>query len=539
MPLLALLGVIVAAHAQTASVSGRVTDRATGQPVARMVVAVVGTDRKTAGEALTDADGRYEIAGLQPGEYAVGVSHDEHRSTYLRQWFDESAPSPVVGVPPRFALALKAGDRRTDVDVALTRALAIEGAVLNPSGEPVTEVEVSLAAFGNGALSRVGPPIYTDDHGTYRIYGLMPGRYRVCARPSGDWFTGDLSGVVRTCHPSTASESDASDVLLTSQDATGVDIRLQRLGIRSVSGTVVDASGAPADRTAVSVTPVEESGRGGGARTENGAFTVKGLAPGRYVISASIGGSHRGDVDPPARERETAYAPLDLGAVDATVTLAMSKAVTVAGTVTFEGGAAPAGRPRLTVDTFPAGDLRTWISEQQASAAVRDDFTFELGDVFRLPLRISVRGLPEGWALKSVRFGDRDITYGGMDLTAAPGARLLLVVTNRVASPLVKVVNDRGEDIPASHAVAIPADPERWTREFLRYPMQPATGAVSKLGSLLPGDYYFTALSIEDFVVLMRDPSRIVSIAAIATKVTLEPGDTRLFTLRLVPLPGR
>jgi hypothetical protein len=217
----------------------------------------------------------------------------------------------------------------------------------------------------------------------------------------------------------------------------------------------------------------------------------------------------------------------------------MTKAVTMSGTVAFEGSAPPGGRPRLTVEAHGADESMRWHDWQSASGVVRDDFTFDLGGLFRVPVRIHLRGLPDGWALTSVRAGDRDITYTATDLASAPGTRLQLVVTNRVASPSVTVVNDRGENVPASHAVAVPVDPERWTPGFLRFPTQPPTGPVAKLGTLLPGDYYFAAVSLEDFAVLMRDPSRIASLAAIGTKVTLEAGDTRLFTLRIVPLPDR
>jgi Carboxypeptidase regulatory-like domain len=538
MPLLALLGLLIGAQTQTASVSGRVTDRATGQPIPRMVVAAFGSDRKTAGEALTDADGRYEIAGLRPGDYGVSVTHDEHRSTYLRQWFGEDGPSNF-GVPRRFGIRLNAGDRRIDVDVALTRALAIEGVVLDPEGDPIAQVEINALSAAGGVIGR---PVYTDDRGAYRVYGLLPGRYRVCARPSAGPITGDPTGRLRTCHPAAITEADASDVSLTSQDASGIDIRLQRTGTRSVSGTVVDASGAPADRANVNVLPVDDSGGGGSTHMQKGpSFTVKGLTPGRYVVVASVGGSNPGDPDPPSRERESAYAPVDLTVGDASLALTLSRAVTVGGSVTFEGNAPPkSGLPRLTVQTMVSTDLvRPWSMSQPASAAVRSDFTFELGDVFRMPLRVFLRGLPDGWLLKSVRYGDRDITYAATDLSASPGTRLQLIVTDKVASPLVKVVNERGEETPASQVIAMPADPSRWAPPFVRYPTGPSTSAGAKLGVMLPGDYLFAALPLEDFSLVMRDPSRLPSVAAVATKVSLEAGDTRLLTLRLVTLPGR
>jgi protocatechuate 3,4-dioxygenase beta subunit len=107
MGTLAILAVAIAAGAQApaASVSGRITDAASGRPVPRMIVAAVGADRIAGVEAVTDDEGRYEIAGLTAGAYAIRVTNDEHRSTYLPQWFGEPGSASLFGVPPRLNVA--------------------------------------------------------------------------------------------------------------------------------------------------------------------------------------------------------------------------------------------------------------------------------------------------------------------------------------------------------------------------------------------------------------------------------------------------
>jgi hypothetical protein len=57
--------------------------------------------------------------------------------------------------------------------------------------------------------------------------------------------------------------------------------------------------------------------------------------------------------------------------------------------------------------------------------------------------------------------------------------------------------------------------------------------------ALLPGDYLVAALSMDDYVAVIRDPSRFEAVARIATKITLEKGDTRALALRLVALPDK
>jgi hypothetical protein len=217
------------------------------------------------------------------------------------------------------------------------------------------------------------------------------------------------------------------------------------------------------------------------------------------------------------------------------VTLTLAKSVSVKGSVVFEG-AAPLRPDALTVDTMP--DVPAW-SSRPAFARVAGDSTFTLEGLEHLPLYLVLRGLPDGWALKSVRYGNRDVTSEATDFTAGRVDRLQLVVTIRTASPSVKVVNERGEDVPASRVIAMPADPRQWTARFARTPATPAAGSVSPMGAMLPGEYLFAALSIDDYQLLMRNPSRLPSLAAVATKVMLGPGDTRVLALRVVPLPDR
>src|SRR5687768_4692247 len=129
-----------------AAISGRITDRTSGQPIARAVVTAApvpfGGDRRWVA-ATADANGRYEIAPLDPGQYIVTAGPPEWRASHLRQAFGDD--SPVEG-PDEVSthLELKAGEVRTGLDVALARALAIEGRVLDVNDEPMAEVEVRL-----------------------------------------------------------------------------------------------------------------------------------------------------------------------------------------------------------------------------------------------------------------------------------------------------------------------------------------------------------------------------------------------------------
>src|SRR5262245_48333562 len=68
-----LIAFSAAAHGQTANgrIVGRVLDNETGQPLSGAQVAIVGA--KIGG--LSGVDGRYSIAGVTPGTYALQVTY--------------------------------------------------------------------------------------------------------------------------------------------------------------------------------------------------------------------------------------------------------------------------------------------------------------------------------------------------------------------------------------------------------------------------------------------------------------------------------
>lgn len=64
---------LLRAQSSNATLSGRVTNLATGQPVANALVYYKNTQNNTQGVKLTNADGLYAFSALQPGTYSVRV----------------------------------------------------------------------------------------------------------------------------------------------------------------------------------------------------------------------------------------------------------------------------------------------------------------------------------------------------------------------------------------------------------------------------------------------------------------------------------
>jgi protocatechuate 3,4-dioxygenase beta subunit len=301
-----LLQVDGGAGPQDASISGRVTDKVSGQPLPRMIVTLYTGDPAKQIEAVTDKDGRYRIDGVGPGKYAIGAAHEENRTTYLRQWFGRAEPGYPFNPPPPPNLEVAAGESRADVDFALTRALAIEGHVLDPFGGPLRNVGVALFDANDRPLPARGST--SDDLGAYRIFGLPPGHYRVCVGRTGSFdfpAAADGSTLARTCYPTSPGPATAADVGLTTLDASNIDITVQwsaaptsfAVGaghgsdVGQIRGRIVEKeTGHPIASALVylqSRAPTQDHFLTSTLTDEDGWFTFSALRPGQYHAFAA------------------------------------------------------------------------------------------------------------------------------------------------------------------------------------------------------------------------------------------------------------
>jgi len=525
-----------------AVISGRVTERSSGRSLPRIVVTLTRIGSSMPQVSVTDDDGRYEFTELEPGEYALSAGPDQHRSTYLHQRYGADAPGLPDVEPPRPNLVLAAGERRSGLDIALWRALAIEGRVLDPRENGMASKTVLVKRI-DGRV-RFAASATTDDRGMYRAFGLAPGRYRACTEIEQDSdAASDSMRLGSTCYPAAANEGGGGEIVLTSQDATGIDIRVQQFRSYSISGFVVGSTGSPVDDAFVGAYSLDDSGQSVSGTTRRGEFVLNGLAPGRYVLQASLAEPNPGDRRP-YRDLEVGYASVDvIGGDAAGLTVSLSKPVDVSGRVRFDGGGPPSSRRLgMVVQTAPAVERLAFSMPggRPPFSPVNDDLSFELKGVSRLPMIVRVIGLPDGWVLKSVLYGRRDIMYVPTEFGSGPSPEPLeLIVTNRVAEPMLRVVNEEGRAITSCQVIAIPADPARWRLALGFAAATPAPGGLMRLGPMLPGEYIVAAIPLDEGAVLFNDPTRVDALAAIGRRVTLAEGDHRTLDVRLVSLPSK
>jgi hypothetical protein len=277
------------------SVSGRVT--LGDKPVPRAVVLLTlsdsrfGPDRTPPARATTDEEGRYRLTGVPPGNYTLAPS----------------TPAFVVGMEssygqPGKSVTLGEGEEVAGLDFSLTRGAVIAGRVTDSDGRPVIEQRLSMIRVDERGQRLPGSSFNpfgfsTDDRGVYRVYGLLPGRYKVSvgdAPDSGMVRIGFGGGVyARTFHPDVIEESKAVVIEVTAGgEAADVDIKLGRASKTYVAtGRIIDSdTGKPLANLQYGhgaligqQTSIGSFGWSNNRSNNNGEFRIEGLGPGRFA----------------------------------------------------------------------------------------------------------------------------------------------------------------------------------------------------------------------------------------------------------------
>ena len=293
----------------TGSISGHVL--IDGKAVAGVpVAAVAGTTvnrRDSSARAITDNEGFYLLSNLGPGQYQIWT---------LTPGFVADPGSSPNSMPYSGAIKtinLNLNEAVANIDLKLIRGSVITGRVTAADNKPVVKQRLRLELLderGNprdGAIGSAFEEMYqTDDRGVYRIYGLLPGRYRVSVGFDPNNESAAYPEPYRkTFYPDPADESKPGVVeLKEGYEATNIDIKVKDATPRySVAGRVVDGeSGLPAARAGVRLVPAMKNAMTSGGillqADDRGEFTFSGFSPGRYSVSATAeyyGGNYYSD----------------------------------------------------------------------------------------------------------------------------------------------------------------------------------------------------------------------------------------------------
>jgi Carboxypeptidase regulatory-like domain len=491
--------------------------------------------------AVTDAQGRFEFQRLGLRTYTVTAT----RAGFLTTAYGQRRPTDAVA-----PIALQPGERRENVDIALSRPSAIVGRVLDDAGEPVESAYVRVLHIqyrgGRRRLVDAGGQgtHRTDDRGAYRLYGLPPDEYVVGASV-GQVVSGqpvaDRPGFSTSYHPGTANPQEAKRIPVDlAQDVSGVDVMLVTSPTVRISGIILDATGRPLDDGLI-LTPRRTSGAlvadPIGARIDpDGRFEFRNVTLGEYVIQASKGG------DNPNDEGEFASQFVTVGNTDITgVTIRLSRGSKLTGRITLEGNASAASYFALNLQAVPADVDRTPQNlETPASARIQEDGAFDMAGLSGpRVLRLTES---TDWTLKAVLFNGRDVTDTPLPF-GTPNQSidgLEVVLTDRVSEVTGHAVDARGRAVADATAVIFSTDralwgePSRWG-ETSRFVVSAPIGNDGGFSVRhLPPGYYYAAAVTQVAPGEWRNPDLLDALVPSATPITIIEGDIVTTTLRAV-----
>ncbi len=245
------------------AVSGRVIDEA-GKPIAKARISTAAgawgdwsgnNDRKA--DISSDEQGKFTLPALPVGTHTLAAIDGEHAPA-------QSSPVTV-------------GDRPiANVEIVMKAGGVVAGKVVDSAGKPVAFAMVRLAGTGQQMWASARQTT-SDKRGEFELRGLT--RAKLQARAESDTAASKLVDVDLT------TQTASRDVTLT-LDVTG-----------SISGTVVDDTGAPVPEVQVNAFPDIMSGApteslalaGMSSATSDGAgtFTIHGLPDGAYRLWAA------------------------------------------------------------------------------------------------------------------------------------------------------------------------------------------------------------------------------------------------------------
>ncbi len=514
----------------------------TGAAVRRAQVRATSSVTRDNRIVSTDSQGNFEFRDLPAGRWDVSAS----KAGFVTMRFGQRRPFEA-GRPLEVADA-QVVDK---VTLALPRGAAITGRVVDEFGDPVATARVQALRYqlvqGTRRLQPVGVNSQTDDTGTFRLYGLMPGEYYVSATlrafPGNE--TDDPTGYAPTYYPGTGSITEAQRVSLNVGEEASISFGLMAVRTARVSGLVLSSQGTALSGGIIALIAADSAGPlqiafGGNNRIRpDGSFTLTNVAPGSYTLMASNGGPGAGF----AGRGGVALTDIELGTMPVTIanedlagiTLVTGPGASLSGTIIAAQGSGTLNPDGIQVMTqavpFDAG----FGPLGGRPARVTADGAFAASGLFGSRL-VRVAGLPQGWILESVTIGGIDVTDTPFDFGTNQEIRNARIVVTDKMTQVAGAVSDRdGKSLRDFTVVVFPEDSDKWTSPS-RYlqSARPDQQGLFKLRGLPPNDRYL-AVAV-DYLEEGEgtDPEFLEAMKGSATRFRLGRGESATVDLKLI-----
>jgi hypothetical protein len=464
---------------------GRVLNSLTGEPLKKAELTLRSAQYPDLSYRLaTDEQGGFSLPAVHGGEYDLVVQ----RTGFVR------TAKPVT---------LVNGDTTTETIIRLSPQGVITGRVVDRDGDPLARATVeAIQAHYNGGIRRyvVAGTAVTDDRGEYRLFGLKAGSYYL-----GGVYHG-AAGDAAAYYPSglQASQAVAIDVP-TGNEVRGVELMLSDPLAVTVRGTIQAPPGLPVGGLTINLVPCDSGPLdrlSTSVRNADGVFELRGIGPGCHILAADSFNTGR---------RFSARLPLNVtnSNIDS-LQLSLLPPRRLTGRVHTDSGSGPKLGPVIV-------NLESRSSQVTASGSPREDGSLSIDNIVPETYEISAI-LPEGYYLKSARFGSIDVLQAGLDLSQGDGGKLDLEISAAGGRIDGSVGDGDNQPGPGARVVLVPAD-ERSRRLAFQMTTADQKGAF-RISGIAPGDYRlygfqtFDAGALQDPTYLKRfdSQSKVVAI---------------------------
>jgi protocatechuate 3,4-dioxygenase beta subunit len=527
----------------TARIAGRVVDATSGKPIkgARLLLLPTEGQRLT-NWMRTDSEGRFAYTSLPVQAYTLRI--DAERFVTLE--YGQKRPGET-GTP----ILITAEGQDFKADVALPRASAIEGALLDEFGDPAPGVLVQIAnktyVAGRQRLMPVTNRVQTlptDDRGHYRVIGVAPGEYHVAAL-AGVYVDRDgAPGFAPTYNPGTPAASASVPVTVAFGADTTASFSLTPAATVSVSGTMVDQSGQGVARgTLMLFGPPDADNRMEfnivrAATGADGRFVLRNVPAGMYTLQGfgSPPPGYRGGGN--LNSMPFGWAPLKIGDADLdNVILKVTDGTSLRGRITFDDAAAPKpAADRVRVSAIPVEFDAAPVGGGPVPSETHADWSFDVTHLNgRRRLFVSVGAMD--WTLKKITLAGIEVTDAPIDLRTKDVEDVEILLTSKVSKVGGTASDDKGP-ISDYAVVIFASDPTKWIdRSRFVALARPNQFGRFEVRGLPPEDYLAVALPNVVETEWRWSPEFLQQVRPLATGFVLQDGETKTLELKLKKRP--
>jgi protocatechuate 3,4-dioxygenase beta subunit len=513
-------------------VAGTVVRLDTGEPLKKATVILRSHDNGEQSMFVpTDAQGHFQFDKVEPGNYSLEALHNG----FVRMGYGQKKYGD-----PGAHLSLAAGQKMTDLVFKLPRTSSISGRVMDEDGQPLPRVSLRVyqrAGRNSKHQLHAVAGALTNDLGDYRVFDLAPGRYYVRAnyqeprevmgiQPSSS--KSPKESYPPTFYPNAADPAKAVGIIVNAGDQIpSVDFLLEPVPVVNIRGKVFNTIASGTDSNFF-VTLMQRGEVGndfapvsGQVWNKEGRFEFRDVFPGSYIIGVSWIVN---------QERYSARREVEVGNADVEgINVTVMRGVDVAGRVAWEQK--PPGEAQGVHVALQVSDPGPFSWNSGASEA-KPDGAFLIKNVPQGVYRPHVFTGGLDCFLKSARYGDADVTDGGLSPQAGTDAALELKLSCRAAR--IEGVALTGDSLPAAgvYVVAIPDAPHRDHDWEYRAETTDQNGRFLLRG-IVPGDYRLFSWNCgDDFD--WYDREQLKPYESKGVRVSVEEGDRKTIQLEVL-----